>query len=273
MNSFEIRITVITSTWNCASSLAVTAASIRLQTHPSIQWIVVDGASSDGTLDVIQSNLDIVTQWISEPDSGIYDAWNKACVRIDGDWVLFLGAGDYFPKAESLEQVASKLAHLSPNILIAYGNVSQFSGGVETFRYERVNLSGWEQYRPVLPAHQGIFHRAQTLAHDLPFDSSYKVVADSKFLLQLIRPEVTFYLDLEVCIMEPDGISSSPRYAIAVMREFFRLEKDLGYKIPKELRLWYAFKTYAKVIMLRCLGGNILNFLTKIKRYSLIHLR
>ena len=158
-----IRITIITSTWNCAVALAATAESIRNQSHRALQWIVADGASTDGTADWVRKNGDVVSHWFSEPDTGIFDAWNKACRFIDGDWVLFLGAGDLLANAETLARFAAELAQTPPEIVVAYGNVVQIVAGEETYRYGQVNLEHWELYRPALPAHQGVFHRADTL--------------------------------------------------------------------------------------------------------------
>lgn len=71
MTSAVVPITIITSTLNCAKSLAATAESIRAQSHPALHWIVADGASSDGTVEVIRSNADIVVHWFLAPDTGI----------------------------------------------------------------------------------------------------------------------------------------------------------------------------------------------------------
>ena len=95
-------ITIVTSTFNCAEDLELTAQSVRNQKYENIQWIVADGESTDGTADVINSNLDVVTNWFSEKDRGIYDAWNKASRFIVNDWVIFLGAGDVFDSSTSL---------------------------------------------------------------------------------------------------------------------------------------------------------------------------
>ena len=266
MSPDRIRITIVTSTWNCAAALSATAASIRSQTHRAVQWIVADGASSDGTADRIRDNADVVNQWFSEPDTGIYDAWNKACRFIDGDWVLFLGAGDLLGCAETLERVVAELARMPSEVLVAYGNVVQIVAGEEIYRYGHVDLEQWELHRPKLPAHQGVFHRADTLMTPDPFDASYKVAADSKFLLQIVRPEVTRYMNFDITLMEPGGVSANPRDAITVMREVFRLEEDLGYQIPKSRRLLFVVRTYAKYLVFRFIGAGAVGQVIRTKR-------
>jgi len=238
-------VTIITSTLNCRESLKKTILSIQQQTYKKIQWIVVDGASNDGTVDLIKDNTKSIANWLSESDNGIYDAWNKACNHIHGDWVLFLGAGDIFSESRTLELVVRQLSNLSDDVVIAYGNVVQKSNGKEIYRYGQVDLNGWETYRPKLPAHQGVFQKS-SLFEGAKFDASYRVVADSKFMLETLKKGLALYFDIDVCIMEPGGVSSSPKYALRVMDEFFRLEKDLGYQIPLVKKTVYLIKSHVK---------------------------
>lgn len=261
-----IRITIITSTLNCATSLAATADSIRVQTHPAVQWIVADGGSMDGTIDVIRQNSDIVGHWFSAPDNGIYDAWNNACRFIDGSWVLFLGAGDLLASAHTLSRIAAVLSELSPITTIAYGNVVQRVAGEIVYRFGKVDLTGWELYRPALPPHQGTFHRASLLQGERPFDTSYRVVGDGKLLLQVIRPELTHYLGIDVAEMEPGGIGSHPASCITVMKEFLRLEKEIGYRIPFWRRSWFIVRTYVKYAVFRLAGTRAVTNVALLKK-------
>lgn len=265
MTSSDIQITIITSTLNCAESLTATADSIRSQTHRAVQWIVADGGSVDGTVDRLRQ-FGFVGHWFSEPDTGIYDAWNKACEFISGEWVLFLGAGDVLAGPDVLRQVASELSRLPNDMLIAYGNVVQFADGKERYRYRQVDLARWELFRPTLPAHQGVFHRSRLLMNAKPFDASYKVVADSKLLLQVIRGDVTRYMDIDVTEMEPGGVSSNPSCTLKVMREFLRLEADLGYRIPRSRLWWYVTRSHAKAFLFRLAGAGAVDRVIRLKR-------
>lgn len=265
MNSLK-SVTIITSTMNCATQLGLTAASIRAQGAGLTQWIIVDGGSSDAFLDVIRENSDIIDHWVSEPDNGIYDAWNKACDFIHGEWVLFLGAGDVFSSVDTLRRIVSALTEIPPAVMFAYGNVVQASGGIERYRWGRVDLDDWDIYRPKLPAHQGIFHRASLLARAQPFDSSYRIVADSKFLLPIMKEQNTRYLDIDICVMEPGGVSSSPASTLKVMREFLRLEVDIGYRIPRVRRTLFVFRSYAKFIIYKIAGQTAVDIATKMKK-------
>lgn len=88
--------TVITATYNCATLFPRTAASVAAQSEPDFEWLVIDGASTDQTVCEIRRCGDLVTSWISEPDSGIADAWNKGLARARGRYILFLNAGDIY---------------------------------------------------------------------------------------------------------------------------------------------------------------------------------
>jgi glycosyltransferase involved in cell wall biosynthesis len=90
-----MKITIITSTLNCRNDIVLTSKSIGSQTYSNIEWIVIDGGSTDGTIDLL-SNDDKVTYWVSEKDGGIYSALNKGIGQSNGDWIIFMGAGDIF---------------------------------------------------------------------------------------------------------------------------------------------------------------------------------
>lgn len=94
-------ISIITSTYNCTSTLNDTINSILNQSYINLEYIIIDGNSTDGTIDIIKSSEQkfqkkkIVFKWISEPDKGIYDAWNKGLDKVTGDWIVFIGGDDF----------------------------------------------------------------------------------------------------------------------------------------------------------------------------------
>jgi glycosyltransferase involved in cell wall biosynthesis len=259
-------ITIITSTLNCVDALATTARSIRSQTHPHVQWIIADGGSTDGTVDAIRDLHGLAVDWFSEPDDGIYDAWNKACRRTRGRWVLFLGAGDILAAADTLERAAASLHAMPEHVVFAYGNVVQTSEGRVLYRYGEITLGTWQLARPTLPAHQGVFHRADVLCGVAPFDVSYKVVADSKLLIQRMRTEVTRYLNMDIADMQAGGVSSHPASALKVMKEFLRLEADLGYRIPPLRRMSFQARTHLKAYLVRVAGSSFVERLVHAKQ-------
>ena len=86
-----IRISIVTVVYNGASTLEQTILSVLGQTYPHIEYIIIDGGSKDGTVDIIKKYQDRIAYWVSEPDEGIYDAMNKGIRHASGDWIYFLG--------------------------------------------------------------------------------------------------------------------------------------------------------------------------------------
>lgn len=261
------RITIITSTFNCAEALKKTAASIREQTYRNIQWIVADGASRDGTIDVIKANQDIVANWFSEPDSGIYDAWNKAGKLINGDWVFFLGAGDLFFDQTTLSKCALILKTTPSNCEILYGDVhlnDKLGNTIGT--YGKITKK-WECNRPALPPHQGTFQK-RSLFNEYPvFDSQLKIAADSKFLLKALKKTSLLYINIPIARMDAEGISSNPRNTLAALTEINKICRSTNIRPPlaHTIKIYSLFLT--RSILSKCFPRNHLNYFIKIKRF------
>lgn len=249
-------ITIITSTFNCRDALRDTAASIRAQTMPELQWIIADGASTDGTLEVIEANRDIVSHWFSDRDRGIYDAWNKASPYVRGDWVLFLGAGDLLLTPDSLRRAAGELSRLS-NTLLAYGGVVLVDDRGQPVQYEReVDFSRWHQGRPALPCHQGVFQYRSLFEARQPFDSSLLICADAKLMLQAVAMAPPVYLRFDITKMAVGGISTTPRGWMTMARENGRICEDLGLRPPLLHRLG-MIRLHTKLLAGMILGRHV----------------
>ena len=89
-------VSIIIPNYNHKKYISKLINSVRSQSYKNIELIVIDGASTDGSISVVKQNLDIVSQWVSEPDNGIYDAMNKGIVKAQGKWINFLNSGDYY---------------------------------------------------------------------------------------------------------------------------------------------------------------------------------
>ena len=101
----SVKISIIMALYNGAATLRRCLDSVKSQTYRNIELIVIDGGSSDGSLEILRQYQDSIHYWESEPDRGIYHAWNKGLDHVTGDWVNFLGADDYFPEADVLIRV------------------------------------------------------------------------------------------------------------------------------------------------------------------------
>jgi glycosyltransferase involved in cell wall biosynthesis len=122
-------ITIITPTYNAISHLSDTIESIRSQTYDNVEWIVIDGASTDGTIDLIKQNEDVIDYWVSEQDNGIYEAINKAVKFARGDWCFFLGSDDILVDcfAEIKEVLLNKRCIYYGNVILS--STGKISGG------------------------------------------------------------------------------------------------------------------------------------------------
>lgn len=236
MNKFPL-VSVVTSTFNCKNDFVYTIESIKTQTAlGNIQWIVADGGSTDGTVDLIKDNLDIIDCWFSEPDEGIYDAWNKALKYIKGDWVQFVGAGDEYNDPLVIENVLPTLNAAYPKHDLVYGRLRYISEQAREVRDEVgapwSDLKGkWEYFRPRLPIHPEVFHHA-SLFREMKFDPSYKIAGDSHFLMRCIKTKDPLYIPMVIDKMPLGGASGSIRRAHKTSLETKRASRELGYHIP-----------------------------------------
>ena len=253
-------ITIITSTYNVMQDLHWTVDSIKEQTYPNIQWIVADGASNDGTIDLIKEHSDIIDYWFSEPDTGIYDAWNKALEHVKGDWVQFIGAGDELHENNTLAKVSSYLKDAYPDFELVYGQVMHIS---EKGRKE-LYVSGepwdryrgkWEGIRPRLPVQTAIFHHVD-IFKEIHFDNNYKIIADCILLLEKNYKNFLF-MPFKVVKMPKGGISGSVDSGILIYNETKNYLKYTSLQPPIKHQIDVWIKISARKILLNYLGRNM----------------
>lgn len=256
-------ITIITSTFNADKELPRTIASIRCQSYKKIQWIVVDGGSTDQTTQILEDNEDIVDVWFSEPDSGIYDAWNKALSYAKGDWVQFVGAGDEIAAPSTIEVVSGYLVDSFPKHDLVYGRVQYLHEVSREVLYEAglpwEEIDGrWDGLRPVLPSHPGVFHHKTVFGVGNAFDTSYKIAGDSKLLLQCIKNKNPLYIPVLVDRMPSGGVSSNIKTFFFMCGEVKRAVRESGYKIPFGIYLGQSVKIYGLRFIWRAFPNKIL---------------
>ena len=99
------RVSIVTVVFNGVSIIEDTIKSVINQTYDNLEYIIIDGGSTDGTIDIIKKYEDKISLWISEPDKGIYDAMNKSLDRLCGLWVNFMNAGDYFYSENAIQEI------------------------------------------------------------------------------------------------------------------------------------------------------------------------
>lgn len=164
-----MKISVITVVRNDAAHLESTILSVLGQSYRELEYIVIDGASTDGTVDIIRKYADRIAYWVSEPDGGIYDAMNKGLAHATGEWVNFMNSGDEFADANVLKNVFSE--DVSALDLIGGNTINFFADGHEEIHHA--------EPASAIPTHLPFSHQAsfvrRTQCH---FETKYKYAAD-----------------------------------------------------------------------------------------------
>jgi glycosyltransferase involved in cell wall biosynthesis len=181
-----VKISVITATYNCATTLGDCLSSVASQTHANREHVVIDGASQDGTLDVLQASRSQLAAMVSEPDRGIYDALNKGIAHASGDVIGFLHADDVFASPDVLAHVAQAFA--DPAVCAVYGDLQYVRKDDMTqvvrvwqsdlFTLQRLNW-GW------MPPHPTFYVRREWYERIGGFDTHYRIAADYLSILQM----------------------------------------------------------------------------------------
>ena len=160
-------ITVVTVSYNAKDLISRTIQSVINQTYKNLEYIIIDGGSNDGTIDIIKSYASRITCWISEKDNGIYDAMNKGINMAHNEWIIFMNCGDFFYANEVLEDVSR---FLNDNVDIVYGN-SLIKVNATKFVVLPEDLRMISKHLPF--CHQCVFTRTE-LIKEFNFNLNYK---------------------------------------------------------------------------------------------------
>lgn len=239
-------ISIITVVYNYPVGLEETIQNIIGQTYQNIEYIIVDGASSDNTLTIIKKYEKYLSCWISEPDKGIYDAMNKGLQLASGSWVNFMNAGDKFYATTTLSDLFLNISY-PRNLGFLYGNhQADYQNG-----YKREVEIGKEIHPLVgMPfCHQSTFVRL-SLHQEILFDTNYKFAADYQFFLKLISRNIPFqYIPKLISSIETSGTAE-----INIIKTFKEQKKIATYfstTLLKKIKTkWYFnYKIFrAKVV-------------------------
>lgn len=249
-------ITIITSTFNAAGHLFNAVKSIREQSYDCVEWIVVDGASQDGTLDILRQNEDVIDYWVSEPDEGIYDAWNKGILHATGDWILFLGADDYLWTQDVLQKMAAVLDSAYPACRVVYGKVALVNQAGEGIYFSGAS---WQRVRNrfrsvmCLP-HTALFHHRDLFRVHGEFDTSFRISGDYEFLLRELKHREAMFVDRVIAGMSLGGISSNPATSERMLFEMRRATRKHGRIFPGIPWLLAAVRHMLRRVLWRLLG-------------------
>lgn len=209
----SMKFSLVTVTYNSVNTLRDTIQSVLLQSYPEIEYIVVDGLSTDGTIDVIKEyepQFEGRMQWVSEKDEGLYDAMNKGFARATGDIVGIINSDDLLAKTTAIEEVVGCFAN-NENIDCVYADlyyVAQYDTS-KIIRHwitgeKRSFSKGWHPAHPTFYVKREVYQRYGT------FDLSFKFAADFELMLRLMEKDHirTFYLPEPLVRMRLGGTTS-----------------------------------------------------------------
>lgn len=221
-----MKFSIVIATLNGAETLSGALDSVFTQTYPKWEVVVQDGGSTDSTLDILK-HCDARVNWRSEPDTGVYDAWNKAARRVTGDWALFLGADDCLVHKNALAQSFRHLATLPEAVQFAYGALllDERKNGKNL----AVNRSLRAVYHNFLLnmslAFPSTFVRT-SLLREQRFDTGYAIAGDYAFAARHITRANVARLPVWVSFMRRGGISDRPETDEALLAERLRVLRE-----------------------------------------------
>ncbi len=202
MNSHKV--SIITIVYNDAKGLERTIKSVINQTFTDYEYIIIDGGSTDGTIEIIKKYSAQITKWISEPDKGIYDAMNKGIKMADGEWISMMNAGDIFADSHVLRQVFS--LNIPSNKTFIYSDIYTLrKNGQRIYRplsYDKGNL-----------IHQAIIYRRKLHEEHGYYIVTKKIIISDYLFFMRIPIEEVMKINIIIAEYEGGGVSAQGNWA------------------------------------------------------------
>lgn len=230
-------ISIVTVSYNAVTTIEQTIQAVINQTYKNIEYIIIDGGSTDGTLDIIKKYKDKISYWVSEPDKGIYDAMNKGIKVATGEWINFMNAGDSFYDNKTLERTFNQ--YYTDNTKVIYGDMIENNGG----KSRLIRAKSLSVFTSDLPfCHQSSFLKNGSGY----YDTDLRIAADYK-LFRIIYSEfgekAFAYVSFPISIFEASGISS-------LNKDLLRKEYHAVYREYKDIHYyWDSLKNIIKKII------------------------
>ena len=256
------KVSVVTINYNMAAELESTIRNVVDQSYPALEYVVIDGGSTDGSPDVIRRHASNIAHWVSERDDGIYDAMNKGVAAATGEWVIFINAGDCFCDREVIADIFSAPPEDAD---ILFGDVIRREADGPD-KLVQARLDAMPLHMP--SSHQSTFTRRRLLlAH--PFAVEFSISADHEFLLWASTQSARLKkVPRAVAIFGRGGTSDRKRSA--ALRQLRRMLKRYGQFTPGvRLRYWlYSLRALTGPIARATLPTSLTHWLLKNKGFD-----
>lgn len=239
-----MKVSLITVTYNSATTLQDTIDSVASQDYPNIEYIIVDGNSNDGTQDIVRTSNGVVSKFISEPDQGLYDAMNKGIQLATGDIVGIINSDDFYHRSDAVSKVVKGFSDSKTECVFADIRFVKQDDLDKTIRYyssKRFNLGAFSW--GFMPAHPTFFTYRKNFEKYGVYKTDYKIAADFELLVRfLYKHQLNYqYLDFDLMKMRLGGVSTASfKSTWIINQEDLRACKENGLK-TNYLRLYSRY--------------------------------
>ena len=234
MGNGLLKISIVTVSYNAEDTITDTIKSVLSQSYSNIEYIIVDGGSSDGTVAIIEQYAEYIHAWVSEPDQGIYDAMNKGIAMATGDVVGILNADDIYAHVDALQKVVEVFEDTS--IDCCYGDLVYVSEDLSKHvRYWKSSAYDASLFAKAwIPPHPTFFVRKEGYARCGKFDTQYKLAADYELMLRFLwkfKLRATYISDTLIKMRLGGATNNSIRNIIRGNMEIYKAAKSHGLAI------------------------------------------
>lgn len=245
-------ITIVTVSYNAEDTIEKTILSVINQTYNNIEYIIIDGGSKDGTVDIIKKYANKIAYWVSEPDKGIYDAMNKGILKATGKWINFMNVGDWFNNKNVISELVS---HINDDAIIVYGDIIKMLSDIQY--YEKAEPLTLLKNKMVF-SHQAMFVKTEYHKQHL-FDLSFRSSADYHFIYNsYFKRKVLFqYIPLLVANYDESDGMSKDNWKIAY-RENYRIWEIENNKVKLLLMEFKLCKIGLRKVIKKILPNSII---------------
>ncbi len=206
-----MKISVITVAYNSAKTIADTLNSVATQTYPNIEHVLVDGGSSDGTIDLVKRHGHRIQKFVTEPDKGIYDAMNKGLALATGDYVVYLNSDDFYCDNTVIQQVVAAIQETGSDVIFGDLSYVQRENPKQRVRYWKSRAFKQGSFAKGFPPPHPTFFMKRELLVDLGgFDLSYSLASDFDLMFRALEIEkyTSTYLPVELTRMRTGGATN-----------------------------------------------------------------